>query len=132
MLIAQKKGASSWLFVLPIKFIGYSLNKEECVDALHLRQVWKEERSPNNCAYGINNSNSHALSCNLGGFTSLRHNSIRNVEAKIIMIVTGILRTFLCTGTIFPIFYSLSNIPVVVDRLARKDNCLLLHISITL
>ena len=82
-LAAQEKGASAWLSVLPIKSIGYSLNKEEFVDAINLRYGWKVNGTPSNCACGAKNSIDHALSCNLGGYTSLRHNSVRNVEAKI-------------------------------------------------
>ena len=38
---AMEKGASSWLSALPIKAIGYALNKQEITDAICMRYGWK-------------------------------------------------------------------------------------------
>ena len=38
---AMEKGASSWLSALPIKTIGYALNKQELTDAICMRYGWK-------------------------------------------------------------------------------------------
>ena len=37
---ATEKGASSWLAVLPLKNLGYSLNKQEFQDAVRFRYGW--------------------------------------------------------------------------------------------
>ena len=80
---AQEKGASAWLAALPLKTIGYALNKQEFRDAICLRYGWKINGTPNFCACGSKNSVDHSLTCKLGGYTSMRHNSIRNTEAQI-------------------------------------------------
>ena len=38
--LAQEKGASSWLVVLPIERLGFSLHKGAFRDALRLRYGW--------------------------------------------------------------------------------------------
>ena len=38
---AQEKGASSWLSVLPLRKMGYTLNKQEFRDAICLRYGWE-------------------------------------------------------------------------------------------
>ena len=80
---AREKGASAWLAALPLKSIGYALNKQEFRDSLCLRYGWKINGTPNFCACGSKNSVDHSLTCKLGGYTSMRHNSIRNTEAQI-------------------------------------------------
>ena len=35
--LAMEKGASSWLTVIPLKDMDYTLNKREFRDAVHLR-----------------------------------------------------------------------------------------------
>jgi len=80
---AVVKGASSWLSALPIKAIGYALNKQEFTDAICMRYGWKVKGIPNHCACGKTNSVDHSLICKLGGYTSMRHNSVRDSEAQI-------------------------------------------------
>jgi len=80
---AMEKGASTWLSALPIKAIGYALNKQEFTDAVCMRYGWKVKGIPTHCAYGKTNSVDHSLICKLGGYTSMRHNSVRNSEAQI-------------------------------------------------
>ena len=82
---AIEKGASSWLSALPIKAIGYALmNKQEFTDAICMRYGWKVKGIPtHHCACGETNSVDHSLICKLGGYTSLRHNSVRDSEAQI-------------------------------------------------
>jgi len=43
---AMEKGASSWLSALPIKAIGYALNKQEFTDAICMRYGWKLKGIP--------------------------------------------------------------------------------------
>ena len=49
---AMEKGASSWLSALPIKAIGYALNKQEFTDAVCMRYGWKIKGIPTHCACG--------------------------------------------------------------------------------
>ncbi|KAG0723258.1 hypothetical protein GWK47_042997 [Chionoecetes opilio] len=56
---AQETGASNWLTCLPIRAKGFSLNKQEFVDAVALRYGWPVEGIPNTCACGsLNDVNS--------------------------------------------------------------------------
>ena len=80
---AMEKGASSWLSALPTKAIGYALNKQEFTDAICMRYGWKVKGIPTHCACGETNSVDHSLICQLGGYTSMRHNSVRDSEAHI-------------------------------------------------
>ena len=40
-IAAQEKGASSWLSSLPIKSLGYALNRQEFIDSIRLRYGWQ-------------------------------------------------------------------------------------------
>ena len=63
---AQEKGASSWLSALPIKSLGYSLNKQEFRDAICLRYGWPVKDAPRYCSCGKQNSTNHTLICSKG------------------------------------------------------------------
>ena len=80
---AMEKGTSSWLSALLIKAIGYALNKQEFTDAICMRYGWKVKGIPTYCPCGETNSVNHSLICKLGGYTSMRHNSVRDSEAQI-------------------------------------------------
>ena len=80
---AIEKGASSWLSALPIKAIGYALNKQEFTDAICMRYGWRMKGIPIHCACGETNSVDHSLICKLGGYISMRHNSVRDSEEQI-------------------------------------------------
>ncbi|KAL9979772.1 hypothetical protein ACROYT_G017483 [Oculina patagonica] len=58
--LATEKGASNWLTVLPLKDMGYNLNKGEFRDAVKLRR---------------------------GGFIIQRHNELRDLEADLLKMV---------------------------------------------
>jgi len=47
-----------------------------------MRYGWKVKGIPNHCACGETNSVDHSLICKLGGYTSMRHNSVRDSEAQ--------------------------------------------------
>ena len=64
---AQEKGTSSWLSALPIKALGYVLNKQEFRDAISLRYGWDISGTPKFCACGQRNSVDHTLICKKGG-----------------------------------------------------------------
>jgi len=77
------KRASSWLSALPIKAIGYALNKQEFTDAICMRYGWKVKGTPTHCACGETNPMDHSLICKLGGYISMRHNSLRDSQTQI-------------------------------------------------
>ena len=79
---AMGKGASSWLSGLPIKANGYVLKKQEFTDAVCMRYGWKIKGIPTHCACGVTNSVDHSIICKLGGYTSMRHNSVTDFEAQ--------------------------------------------------
>ncbi len=81
---AREKGASAWLSALPIKSLGYALNKCEFRDAVMLRYGWTIPEMPKFCACGKPNTVEHALDCKRGGYVHMRHNAIRDTEAKIL------------------------------------------------
>ena len=83
LLGAQCKGASSWLAALPLKSIGFALNKRDFTDGICSRYGWKIRDMPSLCGCGKDNSYDHALSCPLGGYTSMRRNALRDTEAAI-------------------------------------------------
>jgi len=72
-----------WMSVLPIKVIGYALNKQEFTDAVCRDMDGRWKRIPTHCACGEANSVDHSLICKLGGYTSMRYNSVRGDEAQI-------------------------------------------------
>ena len=84
MLLAQEKGASSWLSALPIEEFGFALHKGAFRDALALRYGWTPCLVPAHCACGQPFSVSHALSCSMGGYPSIRHNEIRDLTAELL------------------------------------------------
>ena len=49
--IAQKEESSSWLTVLPIKRLRFSLSKFEFWDVVRLRYGLPLKRLPSNCTY---------------------------------------------------------------------------------
>ena len=79
----QEKGDSAWLSALPIKRLGYTVNKQEFRDGICLRYGWRVENMPRICGCGAQNSMDHLLICQLGGYVAMRHNALRDCEAKI-------------------------------------------------
>ena len=60
--IACEKGSSSWLSALPLRSLGYCLNKKDFRDSLSLRYNWPIPDVSKHCACGKTNSVEHALS----------------------------------------------------------------------
>ena len=77
LTLAQETGVSNWLSALPIRAKGFSLNKQEFTDALALRYSWIIKGLPEVCACVENFDECHAMSCQKGGFISIRHDEIR-------------------------------------------------------
>ena len=81
--LATEKGASSWLTSLPLKEYGYVLNKQQFCDAIAIRYNLTLKDCPKVCACGQKYSVNHALICKLGGYSSMRHNWLRDTIGKI-------------------------------------------------
>ena len=79
----KEKGSGCWLTALPLKRFGYSLNKIEFRDALYLRYGWEIPNTPFHCACGKRNNVNHTLICKKGGYVSMRHNNIRDLNAEL-------------------------------------------------
>ena len=80
--LAAEKGASNWLAVLPVDEHGFYLHKTAFRDAICLRFGWKPDQLPEKCDCGSGFTVEHALTCNRGRFSFLRHNKIRDLSAK--------------------------------------------------
>ena len=52
-------------------------------DAVCLRYGWNIPETPAYCGCGDHNSFDHIFVCKKGGYVSMRHNAIRDVEANI-------------------------------------------------
>ena len=87
--LAQEKGASAWLTVLPIVEHGFALHKGAFCDALALRYGWRPHKILSICICGKQNDTSHALSCARGEYVIMRHNEIRDVMATLLWEVTS-------------------------------------------
>ena len=83
MDLAQERGASSWLTILPLEEFGLTLHKGAFRDAIALRYGWQPALIPSTCACGTSFSVEHALSCPMGGFPIVRHNEVRDLTAKL-------------------------------------------------
>ena len=84
ILAAQETGASNWLTSLPLRAKGFSLNKQEFVDAVALRYDWPVEGLPNTCVCGSSYNVNHAMTCKRGGFICIRHDEIRDLTASLL------------------------------------------------
>lgn len=82
IVLAQEKGASTWLTSLPLEEFGFALHKGAFRDALALRYGWLPSNMPSHCACGTHFSVEHALSCPKGGFPSIRHNEVRDTVSS--------------------------------------------------
>ena len=82
--LAQEKGASSWLSVLPLEEYGFYLHKGEFRDALCLRYGWQLSNIPQTCKCGTRFTVDHAMTCHMGGFPTIRHNDIRDITATLL------------------------------------------------
>ena len=80
MELSQEKGASTWLTALPIDNHGFALHKAAFRDALSLRYGWAIKNSPSHCSCGHAFNIAHALSCPTGGYPSIRHNEVRDIN----------------------------------------------------
>ena len=87
MTLARERGASSWLTALPAEEFGFALNKGAFRDVLALCHGWYPTSIPSQSACGHSFYVSHALSCHMGGYPSIRHNEIRDLTADLLSAV---------------------------------------------
>lgn len=66
--LATEKGSYNWLTVIPMKDLGFNLNKGEFFDAIKLRYDWDISDLPSTCACGKPFNADHAMICPRGGF----------------------------------------------------------------
>ena len=72
--LADKKGSSAWLTVLPLQDLSFNLNKRESRDAVKRLYDWPVEDIPSTCARGEAFMVDYSMICKLGGFIPQRHN----------------------------------------------------------
>ena len=84
MDLAAEKGVSNWLTCRPLKHHGLSLHKGAFRDAVCLHYGWTPLRLPQSCTSGAAFTVLHALSCPVGGYSSLRHNELRDLTATML------------------------------------------------
>ena len=82
--LAQEKGSSAWLTVLPVAEHGFLLHKGEFRDALCLRYGRNLRNTPTSCNCGASFSVDHAMICHMGGIPTIRHNEIRDITATLL------------------------------------------------
>ena len=82
--LASEKGVSCWLTSLPLEVYGFTMNKREFHDAIALRYNFKISDVSSVCFCGQKNSINHTLTCQKGGYTHLRHNSLRDTFAELL------------------------------------------------
>ena len=87
--LISEKGASSWLTSLPLQEYGFVLNRQEFHDAISLRYnlTLSTLNRSGICACGEPNTINHCLTCKLGGYVILRHNTIRDITAELLQMV---------------------------------------------
>lgn len=85
--LSVEKGASSWLNVLPMKDMDFTLNKCEFRDAVKLRYDWPILEWPSICVCGATFSVDHAMVCKRGGFVTQRQNELHHLEPELLEMV---------------------------------------------
>ena len=59
--LAAEKGSSVWLTVLPLRELGFNLNKREFRDAIKLLYDWPVDDIPSTCVCGDTFTVDHAM-----------------------------------------------------------------------
>ena len=81
------EGSSMWLTSLPLKEMGFNLNKREFRDGLGLTYDWPIADISSTCPCGVPFTGDHAMICMRGGFVIQRHNELRDMEAELLNMV---------------------------------------------
>ena len=69
---------------LPLREMGYNLNKREFRDAIKLRYDWQIDDGPSMSVWREVFRVDHAMVCKRGGFVIQRHNELRDLEAELL------------------------------------------------
>ena len=78
------KCASSWLTVIPLKDLDYTLSKREFRDKFHWRYDWQIKKYPFHSSVGISSVLTYDMICRRSGFIIQRHNQLRDLEAEML------------------------------------------------
>ena len=74
--LVAEKGSSVWLTVLPLREMGFKLNKREFREAIKLRYDWPVDDIPSTCVCGDIFTVDHAMICKRGGLVTQCHNEL--------------------------------------------------------
>ena len=87
--LATEKGPSMSLTSLPLKEMGFNLNKRECRDGTQptVYAMTGLTEIPTTCLCGKPFTIDHAMICMRGGFVIQRHNELRDLEAELLNMV---------------------------------------------
>ena len=85
--LVNENGSSMWLTSLPVKGMGFNLNKREFRDGLNLRYDWPLADIPSTSLCGEPFAIDYAMICMRGGFVIQRHNEVRDLEAELLSMV---------------------------------------------
>ena len=85
--LAGEKGSSVWLTVLPLREMGYNLDKGEFRDAIKLRYDWPIYDNPSTCVCGDRFTVHNEMICKRGGFITQRHSELKDLEAELLDMV---------------------------------------------
>ena len=81
LILLQRKGASSWLAILPLDDYEFYLHKEEFCDSLCLRYEWSLTNTSQKCNCAATLTVCHAIVCHMGGLTT-QHSKIWHITAS--------------------------------------------------
>ena len=113
--IANEKGSSIWLSVLPLKSHRCHLHKGAVRDGLCLQYGWDPPHLHDHCKCGVPFTIDHAFNCPCGVFRSIRHNELRDI--------TALLMSEVCHNvTIEPILQPLSGESLHPRSAILEDN----------
>ena len=82
--LSQKKGSSSWLSIIPLKEMEFTLNKKKIHDAVSLRYDWEINDIPSKRVCGERFDVNHAMICMNGESVVQRHNELRDLEDELL------------------------------------------------
>ena len=77
-----EKGVSNWLTMLSITEHGFELSDQLFWDSVSLRYGWEITTLHIFCPCGSKFDIQRSMSCEKGGFVSIRHNDIRDLTAR--------------------------------------------------
>ena len=82
--VGGDKGSSNWLNCLPLKEKSLAFNRSDFVDGINIRYQRSHKGLPDKCACGAKFNLTHALNCQVGGYVLMRHDNLRDLNAKLL------------------------------------------------